>query len=534
MYMNRKFLRLLAGGMAIFAALSSLSAAHLTGLTLFGITWAGNQLVSVDPATGAATVVGNLGDTIFATGIASRNGTLYAFDQVHNRLREINKISGKAVSSIDIGVSNAVGEGALAFRSDGVGFLAVPLSSNLQPVNDLYMFTIAPNGSLGTSVRVGSTGVAIDGLAFDSQGTLYALGQDSATLYKINTTTAAATPIGSVTVGNAIIAKNSPIGAITIAPANANGVEEIYASINDRLYIIDPTTAQGRTATSNVINFGPFISSVSGLTFAPGAGTFGNMSARLSVGTGPNVGIGGFIIRGQTGKPVVLRGLGPSIPGITRANLLADPVIELFNSQGQSIARNDNWQDGANATQIANLGLAPSDRNESALLQVLNEGAYTVVLSGASGSTGTGLVEIYDTDVGNGGRLANLSTRGFVGTGDNILIGGVIVSGSANQRVVIRALGPDLGAFGVPNPLQDPNVDLRDANGMSLGTNDNFGTGGQTAELAQNSLTPGDPNDSALITNLPPGNYTALVNGVNSTTGTALVEFYNLTAMTAP
>lgn len=527
--MNRKFLTILAGGVAIFAAFSSLSAAHLTGLTLFGITLTGNQLVSVDPATGAARVVGDLGDTIFATGIASSKGKLYAFDQVHNRLREINKISGKAVSSIDIGVSNAAGEGALTFRSDGVGFLAVPLNSNLQPVNDLYMFTIAANGSLGTSTRVGSTGVAIDGLAFDSQGTLYALGQDSATLYKINTTTAAATPIGSVTVGNALIAKNSPIGGMAIAPADANGLEEIYASINDRLFIINPTTAQGRTATNSVINFGPFISSVSGLTFAPGAGTFGNMSARLSVGTGANVGIGGFIIRGQTAKPVVLRGIGPSIPGLARASLLADPVIELFNAQGQSIARNDNWQSGPNATQIANLGLAPSDPKESALLQPLNEGAYTVILSGAGGSVGTGLVEIYDTDVGNGGRLANLSTRGFVGTGNDILIGGVIVSGSAIQRVVVRALGPDLGAFKLLNPLQDPNLQIMDANGMSVGANDNFGTGGQTAELTQLGLTPGDMRDSALIINVLPGNYTALVTGVNSTTGTALVEFYNLT-----
>jgi hypothetical protein len=137
------------------------------------------------------------------------------------------------------------------------------------PVNDLYMFTIAPNGTMGTSSRVGTTGIAIDGLAFNSQGTLYALGQDSATIYTINTLTAAATAVGPVTVAGAPLAKNSPIGGIAIAPANPEGVEEIYAAIDDRLFIVSPTTAQGRVASNDVINFGPLVSSVSGVKFTP-------------------------------------------------------------------------------------------------------------------------------------------------------------------------------------------------------------------------------------------------------------------------
>lgn len=515
--------------MAIFATVGSLTAAHLTGLTLFGISFASNDLVTINPTTGAGTVVGPLGDTIFATGLGTTNGKLYAFDQVNDRLREISKVSGEIVRSIDIGVGNLTGEGALAFRpgNDGVGFLFSPLNAKNEPVNDFYMFTIAPSGTAGSSSRIGTTGVAIDAMAFNSQGTLYALGQDDATLYVINTTSGAATAVGQVKVGADLVIKNSPIAGMTIAPVNPQGLEEIYASINDRLYIINPTSGAARVASADVINFGPFISSISGLAFGPGAGTLGNMAARVAVGTGANVGIGGFIVRGTPGKPVVLRGIGPSITSMPQASLLADPVIELFDARGVSIARNDNFADSPEANQITNAGLAPTNSKESAILRTLNDGNYTVVLSGANGTSGIGLVEIYDVDAGSGSRLANLSSRGLVQSGDQILIGGIIVTGSASQRVVARAIGPDLATRGVANPLQDPTIDIRNADGTSIGTNDNFETGGQSAELAQNGLTPGDPRDSAIIVDFAPGNYTALVTGVNSS-GIALVEFYNL------
>lgn len=518
----------------LFASVGSLSAAHLAGLSLFGVTAVGNELVTINPLTGAATVVGPLGDTIFATGLGVRDGRLYAFDQVNDRLREINKVSGALISSIDIGVGNLTGEGALTFRaSDGVGFLASPLNANNEPVNDFFMFTIAPDGTTGTSVRVGSTGVAIDAMAFNSQGTLFALGQSDSTLYTIDPSTGATTPVGPlVDSTGATLAMNSPISGMSIGRPNPeqNNNEEIYASIDDELYIINPTNGRARIApnaeSAGIINFGPFISSVSGLAFAPGAGTLGNISSRVLVGTGVNVGIGGFIVRGTPGKQVVLRGIGPSMTSVS--NRLADPVIELFDSQGQSIARNDNFRDSPEAAQIRAIGLAPNSDNESAILRTLNDGAYTVVLSGAGDTSGVGLVEIYDVDAGNGSRLANLSTRGQVQTGENILIGGMIVSGSAPQRVVSRAIGPDLSAMGVANPLQDPLIDIRDANGTSIGTNDNFGDGGQTDELAQNGLTPGDSRDSAIILSVPPGSYTALVTGVNNSSGVALVEFFNL------
>jgi hypothetical protein len=527
--MKRNFLRYLATGLATLLAVGSLSAAHLTGLNLFGVTWLGNQLVTINPATGEATIVGNLGEGVFATGIGVSDGRLYVFDQVNDRLREVNKVTGKLVSSIDIGVGNVSGEGALAFRSDGVGFLAVPLNANNQPVNDLYMFTIAPNGSVGTSTRIGSTGIAIDGLAFNSRGTLYALAQGEATIYTINTQTAAATPVGTVTVGNATIAKNSPIGAIAIAPPNPEGVEEIYAAIDDRLFIVDPATARARTASDQIINFGPLVSSVSGLTFTPGAAALGNLSARVAVGTGDNVAIGGFIIRGPGQKPVIVRGVGPSLTTFAPGAVLADPVIELFNAQGQSIGRNDNWGEAPEAAQIRTAGLEPRNANEAALLRTLGAGSYTAIVSGRNGGTGIGLAEIFDVDPGSGSsQLANLSGRGFVRTADQILIGGLIISGSAPQRVVARAIGPELSSFNVPNPLQDPTLQIRDANGTVVAMNDNYPSANQTAELDQLQLTPRDERSSAIILTLPVGAYTGLVTGVGGGMGNAIVEFFRV------
>ncbi|MDQ6625873.1 MAG: hypothetical protein M3Y69_07020 [Verrucomicrobiota bacterium] len=529
--MKRNLLRIAAAGMALFlAATGTIVAAHLTGLTLFGVNLFNNQLLSINPATGKATVVGSLGDIVLATGLGVRNNRLFVFDQINNRIREVNKKSGQLISSIDIGVRNLAGEGELTFRSDGVGFLASPLNASGTPVNDFYMFTIDPDAKTGSSVRLGSTELPIDAMAFNSQGVLYAIGQGTSTIFTVDTTNGKLSALATIKDSSgATVSMNSPVAGMTIGPANPDmgGTEEIYAALDDRLFIINPTTGAARMPPGDILNFGPLISSVSGLAFAPGAGTLGNVSSRVLVGTAQNVGIGGFIVRGTPAKSVVLRGIGPSLTSVP--NPLADPVIELYNGAGVSIARNDNWRDAPEAGQIQAMGLAPSNDKESALLRTLNEGAYTVVLSGAGSTSGLGLVEIYDVDFGSNSRLANISTRGQVKTGDNILIGGMIVSGSAAQRVVSRAIGPDLAAAGVPTPLQDPFIDIRDSNGMSIGSNDNFGTGGQTDELAQNGLTPGDSRDSAIILNVPPGNYTALVTGMAGE-GVALVEFYNLSA----
>jgi len=254
-----------------------------------------------------------------------------------------------------------------------------------------------------------------------------------------------------------------------------------------------------------------------------------NISTRLRVLTGDKVLIGGFIITGTEPKTVIVRGIGPSLPV---AGALADPVIEVHGSAGELLATNDNWNDAATRQQIADTGLAPANDLESALWGVINPGAYTVVLAGKNGGTGIGLIEVYDLDRTVDSELANLSTRGFVDTGDNVMIGGLIVGGGAPTgavRAIVRALGPSIPLGGA---LNDPTLELHDTSGTTIAFNDNWKTrpdgSSQQAEIEATALQPGNDLESALVRTLSPGNYTAIVRGTNNNTGVGLVETYNL------
>jgi hypothetical protein len=249
-----------------------------------------------------------------------------------------------------------------------------------------------------------------------------------------------------------------------------------------------------------------------------------NIATRMKVGTGDNAMIGGFIITGTEPKAVVVRGVGPSIPV---AEALNDPVIELRGSSGELLASNDDWGDGATAENVAVTGLAPANELESALWKVLNPGAYTVVVSGYNNTTGVGLFEVYDLGRATDSKLANISTRGFVNTGDNVMIGGTIILGNTATQVLFRAIGPSLTVFGVPNALQDPVLELYDGNGALLAQNDDWRSSQETQIIAT-TIPPGDNRESAILTTLTPGSYTAIVRGKNNFTGVALVEAYQL------
>jgi hypothetical protein len=255
---------------------------------------------------------------------------------------------------------------------------------------------------------------------------------------------------------------------------------------------------------------------------------FGNISTRAHIGTGENVLIGGFIIQGNAPRKLVIRGIGPSIKvnGSPLAGTLQDPVLELHDNAGTVISMNNNWGDSPQATEISAAGLAPNDSRESAILMTLNPGTYTAVVRGVSSSTGVGLVEIYDLSAPNS-TLVNLSSRGVVGTGDDVLIGGLIVVGVAPQNVILRAIGPDLAASGIGGSLSDPTLELRDANGAVLAFNDNWRTN-QEAEISATGLAPSNDKDAAILRTLPAANYTAIVRGAAGSTGVALVEAYAL------
>jgi hypothetical protein len=261
--------------------------------------------------------------------------------------------------------------------------------------------------------------------------------------------------------------------------------------------------------------------------FAGGA-AFQNISARAHVFTGDPVQIGGFIIGGAENKTVLIRGIGPSLAGFGISMPLADPTLELHDQTGALIESNDNWRD-TQESQIAATGLPPSNDLESAILATLAPGAYTAIVQGKAMTTGTGLVEIFDVDPNANSELTNLSARAFVGSGEDVLIGGIIIRGrtDAAARVLVRAIGPSLANSGVSGPLPDPKLSLFDANGGIIASNDDW-RDAQESEIAATGLAPSDNRESAIIALLNPGSYTAIVAGKGEATGIALVEFYDL------
>ncbi len=253
-----------------------------------------------------------------------------------------------------------------------------------------------------------------------------------------------------------------------------------------------------------------------------------NLSTRGKIGTGEDALIGGLIISGIDSKEVALRVLGPSLANQGVAGALADPVLTVYDLSGNLVASNDNWQTDPGAAELAADGLAPTEPNEAATTQQLAPGAYTVVATGQQGTSGIGLVEVYDLSPVSSSKLANLSSRGRVETGDDVLISGLIVGEVASSTIVVRALGPSLSAAGVADPLPDPTLTVYDANGFAIAANDNWAEDPDAPDLTKNSLAPNNPAEAAIILRLPAGAYTAVVNGTGNSTGVALVDVYHL------
>ena len=252
-----------------------------------------------------------------------------------------------------------------------------------------------------------------------------------------------------------------------------------------------------------------------------------NISTRGNVRTGEDVLISGFIIQGPEGstKRTVLRAIGPSLADRGVAAPLPDPILELFNGAGVSIFLNNNWRDSQEG-DIEQTGLAPENDLESAIVATLPSGNYTAVMRGVNESTGVGLNEVYDVNRSSEARLANISTRGRVGTEEDVLIGGFIIDGDGTADVLLRAIGPSLSDAGVADELRDPTLELFDANGNST-FNDDWRTD-QQAEIEATGIPPSDDREAAIRATLAPGNYTAIVSGKGETTGVGLVEFYSL------
>jgi parallel beta-helix repeat protein len=304
----------------------------------------------------------------------------------------------------------------------------------------------------------------------------------------------------------------------TTAATDANGNASFNISV--------PQIAAGSRVTATATD-------PSGNTseFAP-IGQLANISTRLRVQTDENVVICGFILTGTDPKRVLIRGIGPSLAAFL-PDFLTDPTIELHGPASFVTVTNDNWKTrpggSSQQAEIEATGLQPTNDLESALVQSLpaNNAAYTAILRGQSNTTGIGLIEAYDLDGAAVSKLANISTRGFVQAGDGVLIGGFI-TGNGPAKVIIRAIGPSLAAFGVAGALADPTLELHDGDGALLASNDNWRDDFQQEEIIATAMQPANDLESAIVVTLTPGAYTAIVAGTNSTTGVGLVEVYNI------
>jgi hypothetical protein len=273
-----------------------------------------------------------------------------------------------------------------------------------------------------------------------------------------------------------------------------------------------------------------------------------NISGRVFVQTGDKVGIAGFIVKGSGFKRFIVRAIGPSmkVNGNPVTGRLMDPILELHDSNG-AVLTNDDWRTGGQETEIQNSGLAPGDDRESAIIRTVPAGSFTAIIRGKNDTTGIGLIEVYDLGTITAAEqqearveqpdapqatieLGNLSVRGDVQTGDNVLIDGIIMRGGNTKRVVFRALGPSVKSNGnpVPGTLADPILEVRDANGTQLRSNDDWQQAPNAAEIQASGFAPSDPKESAILLTLPAGAYTSIVRGVNNTTGIALSETYKL------
>jgi hypothetical protein len=344
-------------------------------------------------------------------------------------------------------------------------------------------------------------------------------------------------------IGNTALTGPAAIGAILMVPqttfsSGAPGVSLplpaylAYAS-SGAAATVDGTLMRNTTDVLQTTENKSHTLFVPNTTYAttPPAGSALNISTRLPVGTGQQVLIAGFIIQGPSPKTVMLRGIGPSLP---LTGVLQNPSLDLHDAAGQIVATNDNWRTtniggllaSSQVVDLLTSSISPSNPVESALIATVNPGAYTVVVRGADNGTGIAVVEGYDLDADPQSKLANISTRGFVQTGNDVMIGGFFMGGGTGQtNVVMRGIGPSLGAFGIANPLADPMLELHDGNGALIVSNDDWKSNQRAIEAT--GLQPSQDAEAAItVSNLAAGGYTAILQGKNGGVGVGVLEVY--------
>ena len=451
-----------------------------------------------------------------------------------------------------------ISEGAGTILSDAAGGLIGDAGSGLIGSDGATLK--GPNGA----PLIGSDGATLVGNAGNTIAPSAPAGQTQATANGVvlkpgAVITGRGNIVGDVTNEAGFISPGSPTDAIRILgnytqQAQGTLVLEVGGTSPnppqfDQLQIRGTATLGGKLVVNSIGNFTPAAGdSFTPLTYNSASGNFAsitsnaqvtvgstgvtmkvsgpnppapkalNIATRMKVETGDNALIAGFIITGSQSKKVIIRGIGPSLPF---GGVLADPTLSL---DGGAVV-NNNWRTDQEQEIIATT-IPPSHNLEAAIVATLAPGPHTAVLRGNGGATGIGIVEVYDLDSGAPVQLANISSRGFVQTGDDVMIGGFIIGGTHPAKVLVRAIGPSLTAFGIQGALADPTLELYDPNGGVI-SNDNWRST-QEAEVTATTIPPTNDLEPAIVAALPPGNYTAVVRGKNNTTGIAVVEAYNL------
>ena len=430
---------------------------------------------------------------------------------------QVTGLSGAATVSVANGsycVSASASCGGCTFRQD-------PSSvTNGQYLCARHTSSPVPGGQVDTLVFVGGLGDAFTSIAIDTVPANFTF------------TPVTRAPVASAQVSGAaaIVGINAPAPVSVTGGEYSVGCTGSFTSApgtvsNGQTVCVRHLASSGYgTATSTTLNVGgvtgSFVSTTLPATSIP---RLANISTRMQVLTGNDVLIGGFIIGGAEPKTVVVRARGPSLIPFGVANALANPRMDLYSGQ-TVIASNDDWGSATNASAIQASGFAPSNAQESAILTTLAPGAYTAVVSGTGNATGVGIIEVFEVDRAEI-PLLNISTRGQVLTGGDVMIGGFIIQGEQPQTVVIRARGPSLAPFGITNALQDPVLQLF-AGQTVIASNDDWQASADAAVIQSSGFAPADAREAVIRVTLPPGAYTAIVSGKNGGTGVGIVEVF--------
>lgn len=313
-----------------------------------------------------------------------------------------------------------------------------------------------------------------------------------------------------------------------LASSNNTAVATVAIDPDQRRLVITGKQAGSAFISLRATDFdGTFVTQTFTVTVVASPGRLANISTRLQVLADPNELIAGFIVSGTSPKRVLVRALGPSLSQSGITNPLADPILELHDST-KILATSDDWGDSTKRQEIEDTDIPPTNPSEATIIATLPAGArYSAIVRGVNG-TGVGLAEIYDLDRGPGSRLANISSRGFVQTGGNVMIGGFIITGATTAKIGIRGIGPSLFP-GISNPLRDPFLELRNAQGVKIVSNNDWQMAPNASDIQAAGIAPTNPRESAILTTQPPGRYSVILSGVGTTpTGVGTVEVYHI------